>query len=93
MSSYLVKLCGVQGTVEDVLLADLDQGASQLAELRKNNPSILYEQVHTSTTTINFNLQQIICQVTQSTVQGASLLQIFALKGKTGHVTFLLEQG
>jgi len=69
------ELCGVQGTVEDVLLANLDRGAPQLAELRKNNPSVLIEQV------------------TQSTVQGASLLQIFSLKGKTAHVAFLLEQG
>ena len=53
MSSYVVKLCGVQGSVEDVLLANLDRGATQLAQLRENNPSILNEQVHTNITTTN----------------------------------------
>ena len=52
MSSYVVKLCGVQGSVEDVLLANLDRGAPQLDRLRKNNPSVLNEQVHMSTTTL-----------------------------------------
>ena len=52
MSSYVVKLCGVQGSVEDVLLLD-PRGATQLDRLRKNNPSVLNEQVHTTITTIN----------------------------------------